>query len=223
MIAALRQADRLLRGELLIRPVPSAAILFQLTGWIVVCGVGYGTVMGAFGGFWGERLFQVMISASKVPILLLGTFAICLPSFFVFNTLLGVRSDFDAVVRALILSQAGLTIILFILAPYTVLWYASFSDYNAAILFNAFVFAVATAGAQVILRRAYRPLIERRPIHRRLLSLWLFLYAFVGIQMGWVLRPFIGDPSRPTEFFRQEAWGNAYEIVWRMVWRVVWP
>ena len=28
--------------------------------------------------------------------------------------------------------------------------------------------------------------------------------------MAWVLRPFIGSPSSPVNFFRREAWGNAY-------------
>ena len=31
--------------------------------------------------------------------------------------------------------------------------------------------------------------------------------------MGWVLRPFIGDPSLPVAFFRQGAWGNAHVVV----------
>ena len=45
-------------------------------------------------------------------------------------------------------------------------------------------------------------------------EIWLLIYAFVGIQMAWVLRPFIGDPHSPTHFFREGAWGNAYvEIV----------
>ena len=83
------------------------------------------------------------------------------------------------------------------------------------------MFGVASLGAQVILARAYRPLIARNPIHQRLLKLWLVLYAFVGIQMGWVLRPFIGDPTEPTQFFRPGAWDNAYEIVAKMVWGIL--
>jgi hypothetical protein len=49
----------------------------------------------------------------------------------------------------------------------------------------------------------------------------MVLYIFVGIQMGWVLRPFIGDPMEPVQFFRDEAWDNAYVIVARMVWEQV--
>jgi hypothetical protein len=53
----------------------------------------------------------------KVPFLLLTTFAISVPSFFVLNTLLGVRADFPAVLRILLAGQAGLTIILAALEP----------------------------------------------------------------------------------------------------------
>ena len=90
---------------------------------------------------------------------------------------------------------------------------------DRAIVFNAVMFAVASAAAQAVLRRLYRPLIARDPRHRRLLRAWVIVYAFVGIQMGWVLRPFIGDPSKPTQFFRDGAWGNAYVEVAKQAWR----
>jgi len=54
--------------------------------------------------------------------------------------------------------------------------------------------------------------------HRILLRLWLVIYAFVGIQMGWLLRPFIGDPDIPITFFRPNAWGNAYVTVLQRIW-----
>jgi hypothetical protein len=47
------------------------------------------------------------------------------------------------------------------------------------------------------------------------------IYAFVGIQMGWVLRPFIGQPGVPTTFFRPGAWGNAYVELWEKAGDVV--
>lgn len=183
--------------------------------WLVVaCGLAYGAVMGSFAG----RPGQVLISATKVPLLLVTTTALSLPSYFVLNTLLGLRNDFGAAFRALAASQAGLTIILASLAPLTAFWYASSSDYRSAILFNAGMFAVASVGSQRLLRRAYGPLIARNPRHRQLLRLWLVLYAFVGVQLGWNLRPFVGDPDQPVRFFRSGAWDNAYVIVARMVW-----
>ena len=185
--------------------------------WIaLVCGLAYGAIMGSFGG----RVGQMAYSALKVPLLLGATVLLTLPSFFMVNTLLGLRADFGTALRGVIASQAGLTIVLVSLAPITLFWYASSAVYQQAILFNGLMFGVASLGAQVILVRAYRPLIDRNPIHRRLLKLWLVLYSFVGIQMGWILRPFIGDPTEPTQFFRTGAWDNAYEIVAKMAWGV---
>src|SRR5689334_18732195 len=128
----------------------------------------------------------MLYSGIKVPLLLLVTLGISLPSFFVLNTLLGTRADFARVLRALIASQAGLTVVLAALAPLTAVWYLSAAKYQLAILFNALLFGIASISAQFMLRRAYRGLIARNPKHRRLLRIWLILFAFVGIQMGWV-------------------------------------
>jgi len=44
---------------------------------------------------------------------------------------------------------------------------------------------------------------------RRVMWLWVIVYAFVGSQMAWTLRPFIGAPSMKFELFRQLG-GNFY-------------
>jgi hypothetical protein len=210
------RADDVLRGRpWTTRPREALA---PLAGIVLAFGLAYGAVMGGFGGIGGDRAWQVGYSAVKVPLLLLATLALSLPSFFVLNTLLGVRADFAEALRALVAAQAGLTTILVALAPLTLLWYASSADYPSAILFNAAMFGLASLGAQAMLRRAYRPLVARDPRHRLLLRAWLVLYAFVGIQMGWMLRPFVGAPDRSVQFFRDDTWGNAYVIVARMIW-----
>lgn len=214
----LAHADDLLRGRLPgVDAEDRRLALLRLVAMIALFGVFYGAVMGTFGGVRGERSLQLFYSGLKVPLLLLVTFALSLPSFFVLNTLLGVRNDFAESLRALIATQAVLTIILASFAPFTALWYASSAAYKPAILFNAVMFGVASVAAQGILRRWYAPLIARNARHRMLLRIWLIIYAFVGIQMAWVLRPFVGDPNQPTHFFREGAWGNAYVEVARMI------
>jgi hypothetical protein len=37
---------------------------------------------------------------------------------------------------------------------------------------------------------------------RTVFRCWVVLFALVGAQMGWVLRPFIGRPELPFEWFR---------------------
>lgn len=197
-------ADRLLRA-----PRPSVGPLGALVAAIVF-GLFYGLVMGTYSGLWGGRSLQLLYSAVKVPMLLMITFGLALPSFFVLNTLAGMREDFGEVLRALLAVQAGLTLVLASLAPLTLFWYAGVPNYQAAILFNAGCFGLASLAGQLLLVRFYRPLEARNPTHRLLRRTWLGLYAFVGVQMGWVLRPFIGQPGSPEQFFREGAWGNAY-------------
>lgn len=216
-IAPLLTARALLRPETAERPSALGAV-----GLIALFGVTYGLLMGTFCGP-GQlpRAYQALFSGIKVPLLLLLTFGLALPSFYVVNMLLGLGGDFPVALRALLSTQAGLTIILASLSPFTVMFYASTINYDAAILFNALMFAVASVAAQRLLKRFYRPLIEKDARHRRLMRLWLVMYAFVGIQMGWVLRPFIGHPDAGTTFFRPGAWGNAYIEVWEKVKGVV--
>jgi hypothetical protein len=224
LVGVFRLADEVLRSgsEIAVRrPRGGARRLRSFAILIVVFGMFYGGVMGTYGGMAGDRFWQVVYSGAKVPFLLVVTFLLGLPSFFVLNTLLGLRNDFARVVAALLATQAGLTVILASLAPFTALWYVSGSDYQPAILFNGLMFAVASLSAQWLLRREYRPLIALHPAHRWMLRTWLVIYIFVGIQMGWVLRPFIGNPGAPVQFFRQDSWSNAYVVVVELIGRVL--
>lgn len=218
----LLQADNILRaGPWAVQEGQEARKLARLASLIVVFGFAYGAVMGSFGGVLGERFWQLVFSAVKVPLLLTATFALSLPSFFVVNTLFGLGSDFLYSTRALLATQAGLTIVLASFAPFTILWYASSSNYRGAIVFNTLMFGCASVSAQWLLRRFYEPLIRRDARHHTLLRAWLGIYAFVGIQMGWILRPFIGSPDLTPQFFRQDAWGNAYVHLANIIWAFI--
>ena len=210
------RADALLRGN----DARASSAWKSWLGYGFLCGLFYGAVMGCFSGWGNDRWLQVVYSALKVPLLLQVTFLIALPSFFVLNTLLGLRDDFGLALRALLETQAGVAIILASLAPFTLLFYASFSHYEAAVLFNFAMFIVATLSAQTLLRRRYKVLIARHERHRQMLWGWIVLYGFVGVQMGWVLRPFIGAPNAPVRFFREGAWGNVYEVLFGMLWKL---
>lgn len=51
---------------------------------------------------------------------------------------------------------------------------------------------------------------------KRLLQFWLVLYALVGSQLGWTLRPFFGAPGEPFQLFRNIE-GNFYGQVFRLI------
>src|SRR5690606_17764947 len=49
--------------------------------------------------------------------------------------------------------------------------------------------------------------------HTRLVfGCWIVVFALVGAQMGWVLRPFIGSPNLPFTLFRERK-SNFFEAV----------
>ncbi len=197
---------------------------------VLICGPIYGAAMGSYAYVSGEREFaaqipQLIYSAIKVPLLLCFTLAISLPSFFVINTLLGLRDDFREALRAIVSVQAGLTLILASLFPITLFFYASLQansvNYALAILFNAAMFAVASITAQIQLNAYYAQLVNRNRRHRWMIRMWIVVYAFVGIQTGYVLRPFIGSPSVAPSFLRKESFQNAYVEVFSLIRQVL--
>jgi uncharacterized membrane protein YoaK (UPF0700 family) len=215
---SLARVDRLLRGEDRGRkPYRIRDILAVL----VIFGGCYGAVMGTYGGMQSAHWRQMFYSAVKVPLLLSVTFCLSLPSFYVLNSLLGLRQDFDRAISAVFGAQAVLSVSLAALAPFSAFVYLCGINYDDAILFNGVMFAIASFGGQFALRRSFRPLVARDRRHRWTLRAWLAIYVFVGIQMGWTLRPFIGNPYMPTRFLRSEAISNAYVAVARILWKSI--
>src|ERR1051325_2625703 len=152
-----------------------------------------------------------------MPLLIIVTSLLVLPGCFVLSTVLGLREDLSRSLQAILAGQAALAVSLASLAPVTRLVYTSGITHPHAILFNALMFTLATIIAQVVLWRRYRDLIRKDRRHLLMLWGWLIAYAFVGIQMGWMLRPFVGTPGAAVTFFRQEPFTNAYVAVVRLV------
>jgi hypothetical protein len=216
--AGLRLTDQLLRGD---GPFRTDRAHDRRWWWLVLMiiafGAAYGAAMGTFLLDRPERWLQVLYSASKVPLLLLSTTTLCLPAFYAINTVLGLREDLRVALQAILAGQAALGVALAALAPLTHFWYWCDQSYRSALLFNAAMFTLATIGGQIVIQRYYGELIRRNARHRYGLACWLGLYAFVGIQMGWVLRPFVGDPHAPTRFFRPEPFSNAYVVIFHLL------
>lgn len=211
--------NRLLRDREL--PGRDTLPFASLCKLLVVSAALYGVAMGTYAGIGHERIAQLLISSTKLPLFFLLTFTLTLPPFCTLNLISGVGRDLASAVRILFATQAALCVILGSLSPVTVFWYLSISNYTAAILFNGLIFAAATGTSGIVLVRFYRPLIRSNRVHAWLLGAWLVLYMFVGIQMGWVLRPFIGSPDRPVEWVRHDMWGNAYVEILRLGRRLV--
>jgi hypothetical protein len=179
---------------------------------VLVCGAAYGAMMGVFSGLGA----QMLLSALKIPILILASTLLTLPSILAVNTVCGLRADLPDVLRGIFAAQATVAVSLHALGPLLLCVYASSAGYALAKAANGLLFLVASLAGQRTLHAHYAPLILRDPRHRAGLRVWWYLYSLVTIQMAWVLRPFIGSPGMPFQFFREEAWGNAYVQLLRL-------
>jgi hypothetical protein len=105
------------------------------------------------------------------------------------------------------------TLALASLAPFVRFLYLSGIAYRPALMANSAIFTLATLAGHRVLACHYRRLIDEQPRHRLMIRIWLGLYAFVGTQMGWMLRPFVGAPDVAVTFFRDEPFSNAYVAI----------
>lgn len=218
--------DAFLRGSGQFEPgqvarSPMRALVAAHLRMIVVCGFLYGVVMGSFGGVTGDGWLRMLFSGIKTPALFMVTFLLCIPSFYVMNALTGVHRDFGMVLHALLGFQSAAAVALVSFAPVTWLVNVSTANYPLVVMWNGIMFAVASLTGFVMMRRIYAPLVLADPRHRLMQSIWIVQYVFVGIQMAWVLRPFIGSPTLPVTLWREGAWGNAYMEVLRLCGRVL--
>ena len=165
-----------------------------------------GLLMGSYAG----RFEQCLLSAVKVPLLLLLSAATCLPAFLTIHALLGLRSDMNALLRAVLAAMATFAVTLASLGPVLVLLYLSVRDYSVARLASGAAFAVACVPAQAVFAEHFRPLLAKQQQHGMALLAWLLLYCFVTFQLAWLLSPFVGSPDLPVRLFRDDAFGNAY-------------
>ena len=186
---------------------------------IIGCGFLSGLMIGSFAWLSGQKalsesLRQMVYSGVKVPLLLFAAFALSLPVFYVLNALFGLSTHFEKAIRKIAIGQAVMSVVLVSLIPLVGFYYlsgeANSFTYRLAIVLNAVAFGTASFFAQIVMRRLYRELILENRWHRVMLWFWSAVYAFNGIQMGWVLRPFIGNPGQTTTFLRSESWDNAY-------------
>jgi len=90
------------------------------------------------------------------------------------------------------------------------------STYNFILLAHVSVIALAGVTGNVRLFQLLARLGGSHAVALRVQFAWLAGNLFLGSQLSWILRPFIGSPSLPVEFFRKTAFhGNFFEAIFR--------
>ena len=173
---------------------------------------GYGFVMGA-----SHSLLQAGVTLIKLPVLFLATLAICAPSLHCFNILFGSKQTLLQTVALILTAIATTAVLLFSLAPITLFFLLSSSQYDFFRLLNVVFFAIAGTLGVMFLQQGMRIVTEddgdaRIETRRLIFVLWVVLYGFVGSQMAWTLSPFIGSPEKEFILFAPSD-GNFYTDV----------
>ena len=197
-------------------------------GWFAVA-LHWGT--GQLAGY-----LQLISGTIKLPALFLGTLLVTFPSLYVFSALAGVNLDLLATLRllvsAIVVNLAVAASLGTILAFFTL----STTSYPFIVVLNVVLLSVAGVMGLGYLRRTLVQVVQlpvapaptlpvvasegeappvapppaaSEPSAVPIFRVWTIIYALVGMQMGWLLRPFIGHPEAGFELFRART-GNFF-------------
>ncbi len=169
----------------------------------------YGVIIGASHSF-----AQALSSAIKLPAFYFLTLIICFPTLFFFNVLFGSRSSFKQHFVVLLTSISVISVLLFSLAPVTLFFMITAPDsYQFFKLLNVLIFGITGIFGVKFLYEGMQLLSQQDEVGKKtrttILQSWLLLYTFVGMQLGWFLRPFFGATGAKFELFRAVK-GNFY-------------
>ena len=190
---------------------------------MIIIGTGlYGAAMGC----WRDPR-QALFVAIKFPLIILLTVAGNGLINGMFAPLLGLnvrfRQSFSAILMSFVTASAILGAFSPLIAFLTWNVPPMSSHVNGAVYsfiklmhVAAITFAGITGNARLF--QLLTRLAGNRAVAWRVMLAWLAINLFLGGQLSWILRPFIGSPDLPVEFLRATAFqGNFYESVFQSV------
>ena len=175
----------------------------------------YGAVMGSTHSLW-----QTLSSAAKLPALFLATLVVCSPTLYFFNLIFGSNQSLTQNF-ALILTAITVTAVLLLsFTPIVLFFLLTTNSYQLFKLLNVGCFTISGIVGVIFLSQGMRVVSaggsEGTSARQNVVRVWILVYAFVGSQMAWTLRPFIGAPSMKFELFRQLG-GNFYANIFASI------
>jgi len=191
-------------------------------------GLVYGLFMGLYAvmrGGPGAGL-QLVATSLKVPLLFLLTLVVTLPSLYVLSALARSRLSFLHTLRLLLAAVTVNCALLASFGPVTGFFTLSTESYPFMILLNVAFFACSGIVGLSFLRKALDAVFApetgtpaSQTAASQVFRAWILIYAIVGAQMGWILRPFIGAPNAPFQWFRARD-SNFFVAVWESLLRL---
>ena len=185
--------------------------IFQLYLLLVVFSLCYGVIMGSYHGF-----SQAIASGVKVPVLFSLALLICFPAFLIIQYVLGSRLRLSQVICVILSGFVLTTSIMLAFAPVVVLFQLTGGNYYFLILLHIGIWAFSGFFGMKTVVNALKFSCEKKNVYPHtgvvVFRFWIVILAFVGIQLAWNLRPFLGNRSDAFRLFRKYE-GNFYTAV----------
>jgi hypothetical protein len=196
---------------------------------LIVAGTAlYGAAMGSW-----RAPTQALFVALKFPLIILLTTAGNALLNAMLAPLLGLQISWRRCSMAMLLSFVIAAAIMGAFSPliFFLVWNcppmsasspAGHLNYNLILLLHVAIIALAGCIANLRLASLLVELSGSSAVSRRVLVAWLAGNFFLGSQVSWILRPFIGSPDLAVQFVRDNAFqGNFYETVVRSLFHVL--
>lgn len=183
--------------------------------WSMIAAAIFGATLGAY----GQSAAPIVSSALKVPLLLVGSAALCFPTFHVLQVLRAPKAL--SLWQSAALQTTSLSATAVIWAAFSVPLFFLVGTTQHYTLAQFLALAVGAAGGVVGLSRLLagcRKLCgdDQGRAGAKSLLLYFAIHSLVGAQLAWVLRPFIGSPSLGFQLFR-DLDGNIFGHILTML------
>jgi len=189
----------------------SSKLIYKQILIICLFGLLYGIVMGSYHSF-----LQAIVSGLKVMILFITSLIICFPSFFIIQQVLGSKMNFRQMALIILSGFVLASTITLSFIPIIIFFLITGNNYHFLQLLHVAVFIFAGIFGMKTIIDALKYACEKKNIYPKtgvtVFKVWIIILAFVGIQLSWNLRPFLGDRSEEFKLFRKYE-GNFYTAI----------
>ncbi len=178
-----------------------------------ICSFLYGIVMGSYNGFK-----QAISSGIKVPLLFSLALLVCFPAFFVIQHVIGSRLGFWQMFKIILSGFVMIALVMVSFAPIVIFFLITGDNYSFLKLLHVAIFGLSGFFGMKTILDSLRFSCEKKKVYPKIgvtvFRFWILILAFVGMQLAWNLRPFIGSRELPFEILRKRE-GNFYLAVIR--------
>lgn len=172
----------------------------------------YGLIMGSYNSW-----MQSLTTGVKLFALILLTVSICFPSFYIVQLILGSKIKLKPLLIILLSGFVVMTTIMLAFAPIVVFFQLGAENYRFILLLHVAILIFAGSFGMKFVLDGLKYAFEKTEVYPKIgvtiFRYWIIIFAFVGMQLSWNLRPFVGKKDMPYQLLRAETQGNFYTTV----------